>query len=288
MSSRRVAVRADAASRRRRVPCSDDGTVAGVTGARSTVRPSAAAGDARPGPSARVVAAAKAGGARRAGEQLRGPRGRPTRCARRCRRTSRCARTSSRSPSRRSAGAIRRGTRSLLRQAMVGAAQRLVEYVEAAAHGGGADADAARRIGLSPAAAARARSRRPRRSAALLVLGAICVTAGIASTAPARALWARPPTLLSPVAPQRRERRRRRRGRRRRRPRRRRRQRRARGAFLPHSRVVGLLRCLRVDPSAAARGGTASRLLHPLGGRCVALLPVIDSTYCMNLRPPLR
>ena len=158
---------------------------------------------------------------------------------------------------------------SLLRQAMVGAAQRLVEYVEAAAHGGGgADADAARRIGLSPAAAARARSRRPRRSAALLALGAICVTAGIASTAlSTRPLWGAPadaaasggaaagasaasaptrPAAAAPAAaPAAAE---------------------ARGGLPPAlSRVVGLLRRLRVDPSAAASEMEGvPGLLHPL------------------------
>jgi len=152
---------------------------------------------------------------------------------------------------------------------MVGAAQRLVEYVEAAAHGGGgADADAARRIGLSPAAAARARSRRPRRSAALLVLGAICVTAGIASTAlSTRPLWGapadaaaasgaaagasaasaptRPVAAASSAAPAAAE---------------------ARGGLPPAlSRVVGLHRRLRVDPSAAApEEESVPGLLHPL------------------------
>ena len=134
-------------------------------------------------------------------------RRRPTRCARMSAHPGGIARAPARA--RRAGEAQARYAEereSLLRQAMVGAAQRLVEYVEAAARGGGgADADAARRIGLSPAAA-RARSRRPRRSAALLALGAICVTAGIASAALSTAAVGRAVDAAVGVAPHGRER----------------------------------------------------------------------------------
>ena len=154
---------------------------------------------------------------------------------------------------------------SLLRQAMVGAAQRLVEYVEAAAHGGGADADAARRIGLRrrrPRARDRGGRGGRRRSSFSRDLrhgghrehGARRARWGAFSTPP-------PPARRSgrergvgadeaggdgvSAAPAAAE---------------------ARGGLPPAlSRVVGLLRRLRVDPSAAApEEESVPGLLHPL------------------------